>query len=281
MTPNVTALDLRYKLRKSRKHPLHRRTTELNTSNRSLVKESRVNDEIIRVESFINTVSFSETPADARDIPYAEKMLLKFVTESCVSSKFTDGVNESCNICLTNQTTEHRLIKCGGSCDGYFHRKCVEKRTPQNLSNGDDAGEPNDLICDDCTNESEALCFICKANEDSSKSQMVNCNVSNCLRRYHTTCLQNWTHQAEWTDGNFICPSHHCNQCGPDESDKNRITNLTTCIKCPTAVHNDASCIHAGMIILSDTRHICTKHRQLRKNATNLDYCYACNMGTF
>lgn len=252
---------------------MHRQPVE---SNRCLQKTSRVSDEIIRVESFIDVVSFSAV--DARKILHSEKMFLNFVTESCATSKFTDGMNKICNICATNQTIEHRLIKCNGTCDGFFHEKCIGKRTPQNLGNGDDAGVPSDLhICEYCTNESEMLCFICKASDDLSRSQMVNCKVLNCLRRYHMTCLQSWLHQSKWTGSveDFVCPSHQCHQCGT-----NRKTHLTTCIKCPTAVHNDASCIHAGMVILSDTRHICTRHREPRKNASSLDYCYICNMGT-
>ncbi|XP_037036081.1 probable histone-lysine N-methyltransferase Mes-4 [Bradysia coprophila] len=270
-----------YKYRKIRKNSLHRRSIALNTSNRCLVKASRVNDEISRVESFINTVSFStpETPIDARETPHSEKMFSKFITESIASCRFTDGVNNRCSICITDQTIDQKLIKCGGTCDGYFHQKCVEKGAPQDLSHRDDAGGPNDFICENCTSESKTLCFICKASEDSPGSQMLNCKVSHCLRRYHTTCLLSWP-QSHWTgsDEDFTCPSHQCHQCGPDPNESKRKAYLTTCIKCPTAVHNDASCIHAGTVILSDTRHICIRHRQLRKNASNLDYCYICDM---
>lgn len=236
-----------------------------------------------RVQSFIKEISFpvAETSTKSeklQKIVQGEEMLLKFVKESFVSSEF-NGVDRICNICFRNESTE-KLIKCVGTCDGYLHRKCVENSFPQRLGNRDSEGESNYFICEDCTDQSKQFCFICKTDDDAAQSEMINCTVPNCWRRYHMNCLKDWP-QAKWTDSNrnVICPSHECHQCASNVFDDAIEAELTTCIKCPTALHSHAGCIHAGTIILSDSHHICIKHRQLREIICNLDYCYICKAG--
>lgn len=235
------------------------------------------------IHSFIKDISFpdgktSKNSEKVQKFVQNEEMLLKFVEQSLFSSKFK-GVGNICIICFLGEPTE-KLIKCVGTCDGYLHQTCFENRFPQRLGNRDREGESNYFICEDCTNQSNQFCFICKTDDDAAQSEMINCTVPNCWRRYHINCLKDWP-QAKWTDShqNVICPSHECHQCASNVLKDATAAELTTCIKCPTALHSRAGCIHAGTIILSDSHHICIKHRKLRETICNLDYCYICRAG--
>lgn len=218
----------------------------------------------------INSPIVSTTTA--KDTAHVDEMLSKFVVESINAAKFKDGIDKVCNICVTCAPMD-QLIKCTGFCNGYIHQKCFEDRT-----------HSTQPICEDCVNESLMLCSICKTGDDSAQSEMINCSLANCLRRYHTSCLNNWP-QVKWNDVDqklsLICPVHECHQCGANSLTKDHEPTVMTCIKCPTVLHNDGSCIHAGTIILSYSHNICIKHRPLRQNAFNLDYCFICKMSKF
>ncbi len=277
---DFSSFNSRYKFQKRRNKPLQRRSLEPNTSNRSLLKAFQVNDEVNQVQTFIKDISFPVDESTSEDdFQSAEEMLLKFLTENHCSNH-NDMI---CNICSCNKTTE-QLIKCAGTCDGYLHRKCFDNWSPHRLDNRDADGESTDiLICQYCSIEWKSFCFVCKTVENSSQSAMVNCKIANCWRRYHVKCLENWP-QAKWNDpdgdSHFICPAHECHQCAMNATmDMDTDAKLTNCIKCPTTLHNDAKCIHAGTVVLSDANHICIKHREIRPTISNLDYCYICKMG--
>lgn len=240
---------------------------------------NKVNDELDRIRSFIKPISVPivETP-DTGKIQ-GENLLRKFVAESVSFRKF--GFNKVCNICVTSTPNDDgQLVKCSGTCDGYVHRKCFANRFSQRLAGRDDDRGSTQPVCDDCRKESEGFCFICKTDDDSFKSQTINCTFSDCLRRYHVSCLKNWP-QTKWNGNDdqnvtFICPLHECHQCRSNDYCE---TNLATCIKCPTAFHTQAACTQAGTVRLSNSHIICIKHCQLRKIRTNLNYCYICKTG--
>lgn len=267
---------------------MQRRSLELNTSNSNLVNGFKICDEMNQVESFIKAISFpipetSSSSSQAEKIVRNEEMLWKFVTESLVSSKF-NAVDKLCSICCRPELAEE-MSKCAGTCTGYLHPKCFENRFPRRLCDGDNDGDRICIRCDDCMAQSKQFCFICKTDDDgATQSETINCTVPNCLRRYHIYCLKAWP-QAVWNGSSqeFICPSHKCHQCAHsnDVTKKHITAELTTCIKCPTTVHSHAACIAAGTVIISATRHICIKHRQLRESVRNLDYCYICKAGKF
>lgn len=234
-----------------------------------------------RVQSFIKEISFPNSAPTANSgksqkIVQVEKMLSKFVADSLSSSKFV-GVVKMCIVCLSNNSDD--LIQCEGTgCTRYLHQKCFENHFPQRLDNRDNEGETNNFICDDCTDQSTQFCFICKADVNF-ESQLINCKVPNCWRRYHMSCLKSWPQAHSRADPapGLTCPTHECHQCSSSSRKVGKETKLTTCIKCPTTNHS--RCLHAGTIILSESRHICIKHRQLRERIWNLDYCYICKTG--
>ncbi len=66
----------------------------------------------------------------------------------------------------------------------------------------------------------EKKCFICYRNvgdastPEETKDDFLPCSVSGCPKVYHKSCLTGIFLNYTVTDDSFVCPWHHCSQCG-------------------------------------------------------------------
>lgn len=66
----------------------------------------------------------------------------------------------------------------------------------------------------------EKKCFICyrpvgnASNSQEVKDDFIPCSVSGCPKIYHKSCLTGIYLNYTVTEDSFVCPWHHCSECG-------------------------------------------------------------------
>lgn len=178
-----------------------------------------------------------------------------------------------CKVCFsTDVEDDSNLVKCSGACGDYVHTKCVHA-TDVNTD-----GSVNIVICHECIDLSSPVCYACKKSS-SIKSKLVRCSSKPCGRYYHVKCLDVWL-QTKFTESDkVLCPLHVCHTCVSDDPrNKHYAMNskLTRCVKCPSTFHINSSCVPAGIRILTQSQHICIRHRIEKKQPVHLNWCYIC-----
>ena len=131
-------------------------------------------------------------------------------------------------MCRNNQVT-HLLSQ--GQCGGYFHPSC------QNIKGSCNVDQFRCLQC----KSGKHLCFICK-EADKEGEQPIKCQVANCGKWYHLTCLTRYTiwPQHKTSSGHIYCPDHTCHTCASDNPRDPLMKyneKLMHCVRCPTAYH--------------------------------------------
>lgn len=203
-----------------------------------------------------------------------------------------------CHSCLEGGD----VIKCRGSCNGYYHKKCssVEnvdyfeilkkkmKITKKQVAckiepeESCDETENLDVLCQRCVNETNE-CSVCFKRD----GDCVRCIDKSCNRFYHLQCLKYWPQHKKYYGQNvaesILCPRHICHTCiSPDvrnlfqnaESDK----KLIKCLLCSSTYHRLSMCIPAGSELLSETQLICPRHHNIKKtNSVNVNHCSICS----
>lgn len=235
----------------------------------------------------------SRRPVDSNKLsrkkltPYEEfeKDLMTYGMQSYPKKKLFHGIRHGniCKVCCsTDDHNDQNLVKCS-ACGGHVHSTCLtnnnndsyvhieeqQLETEQRRPTIKIRVEPK-LLCNECS--SPPNCYVCK---DETVMQLERCNESGCARYYHLNCLDNWKQMA-FVDSKLKCPLHVCQTCFSTNSDRTT-TKLSFCMKCPTAYHIDSSCIPAGTRLLTQSQHICVRHRvESRRTLPSLDWCFRC-----
>lgn len=138
-------------------------------------------------------------------------------------------------------------------------------------------------ICNSDLNQNELI-----TNNDDQHTNTLKCSVKNCDQYYHLACLKPERYPVLIKSAkNFTCPLHFCLTCYSDQplpidarSLKLTQRQLLKCIKCPTAFHNDMSCVAAGTEILAGHSVVCPSHRSIKYDKQiNVNWCFSCNQG--
>ncbi|XP_075050290.1 histone-lysine N-methyltransferase NSD2 isoform X2 [Mixophyes fleayi] len=161
------------------------------------------------------------------------------------------------------------LLHCEGLCFAAFHVSCLGlSRRPT-----------GQFLCQECTSGIHT-CFMCKEKNADVKR----CNVSNCGKFYHESCLRKCPHAI--FDKGIRCPLHRCISCLVSNPSNTRSIKgkLTRCVRCPVAYHGGESCIAAGCTVLSPSSIICSGHFAAKKSNNhhahvNVSWCFVCSKG--
>lgn len=199
-----------------------------------------------------------------------------------------------CQCCLEDGD----VIKCTGSCNRFFHKKCMHhstnekdinvilasmlKKNSRNMKASKNyrcSTSIESTVCKECSENIEAKCFVCNIND----SNCLKCKVKDCGCAYHRKCLIYWPqhkYKMNSSKDQLICPRHICHTCvSPDV--KNLFQKpeyekkLVKCILCPATYHRASKCIPAGSEILSQELIICSRHGS--KQQINVNHCVICS----
>lgn len=181
-----------------------------------------------------------------------------------------------CKKCLSLDDYDSDLVQCSGFCGDYVHIECAIATNPKVNGN-----ITKIVKCHECIDLSSPICYACKET-CSTNSKLVHCSLRGCNKYYHKECLDNWLQTKFMESDKFLCPSHVCHTCVSDDPRNKHYSpaksKLTHCIKCPTTYHIDSRCIPAGIRILTQSHHICIRHRTEKQKPKHLNWCYICGV---
>nr|CAB3264447.1 Histone-lysine N-methyltransferase NSD2 [Phallusia mammillata] len=198
------------------------------------------------------------------------------------------------NICAICERLSDDLVSCTGGCCQSYHPTCAGLPSSDNFS------------CKNCK-EGTHPCFICNKNAAESSPDLGDikkCNVQNCGRSYHTTCLHLRkiailgdleSDKSDKSDrfsliNNSRCTLHHCATCASKAVDDGTACmnvgrqRMFKCVRCPTAYHAGDDCIAAGSVILPGLNIICPDHFSPHKatphhQPVHVSWCFVCSKG--
>lgn len=267
---------------------------------RAVGKKIKNNDENHQICPIIEKPFQEQNKLENQD--ELSKILLNFCMNLHPENFLFKGLKKGpvCHVCFGLGS----LIKCGGTCGVYFHKKCLSESIPsynaimkQKKSNNYESKDPicnieenlEQIRCAICTMPRARECFVCS----SPDGDCIQCSYKNCGKSYHLECLKNWPqYKTQYSIlnkiKNFNCSRHVCHTCVSidietmrykTESDK----KLIKCMLCPATYHRSSECIPAGSELLSETQMICVRRHQANTNlkGVHTDYCVLCSgMGT-
>lgn len=181
-------------------------------------------------------------------------------------------LDKLCNICHDEKGP---FYFCSGTCLRTMHAECGGSESSNNNS--------NEFICQECKTGKHP-CFVCK----STDGECFKCNHKNCGKYYHQSCLKPASYPASIkSETSFTCPLHYCLSCYTDQPNARDVNcikpskrQLVRCLSCPTAFHNDRSCIAAGTVDMPSSYVFCPAHRETRhEKHLNVSWCFSCNEG--
>ncbi|XP_074643736.1 histone-lysine N-methyltransferase NSD2-like isoform X2 [Tubulanus polymorphus] len=199
-----------------------------------------------------------------------------------VTARASRRIENICQICYKNG----KLTQCTGVCLAWFHLDCL----------GITVQSVTQFRCDQCTSGVH-LCFVCQKPDQQTKK----CSISHCGKFYHEDCIKSIAESSSSSSSSsssntttktaaaaFICPLHTCDTCTKNSTENTKKHTsrgkLMRCVKCPTAYHQSAFCLSAGVEILSNQNIICNKHFQFVKgnrhhSHINISWCFECSKG--